>query len=64
MNEHDKAFEQAQQRASETAALTEQDQIQLSDAEFDRFIQQISEVQPAVSDRLKQVAQLLEQEGL
>ena len=59
MNKH----EQAHQQASETAALTKQDQIQLSDVEFDRFIQQISEVQPAVSDRLKQAVQLLDQDG-
>jgi hypothetical protein len=62
MNEHDKDFQDAQQRASETTALTKQDQIQLSDAEFDCFIQQISEAD-AVPERLKQAAQLLDQEG-
>ncbi|MHA3053518.1 type II toxin -antitoxin system TacA 1-like antitoxin [Acinetobacter sp. ANC 4640] len=63
MNEDDKAFEQAQQRASETAALTKQDQIQLSDAAFEH-LQQLVNTPPAVSGRLKQAAQLLEQEGL
>lgn len=37
MNKHEKAFQQAQQRASETTALTEQVQIQLSDTELNIF---------------------------
>ncbi|MHA3084169.1 type II toxin -antitoxin system TacA 1-like antitoxin [Acinetobacter sp. ANC 5383] len=62
MNEHDKDFQHAQQVADETAALTEQIQIKLSDAEFEHF-QQLVDAQPAVPDRLKQAAQLLDQEG-
>ncbi|ENU79092.1 hypothetical protein F975_03062 [Acinetobacter sp. ANC 3789] len=63
MNEHDKDFQHAQQVADETAALTEQVQIKLSDIAFDHFIQQISDAQPTISERLKQAAQLLDQEG-
>ena len=63
MNQHQQGCEQNHQQATETAALTKQDQIQLSDAEFKHF-QQLVNTPPAVSDRLKQAAQLLEQEGL
>ncbi|MHA3081348.1 hypothetical protein [Acinetobacter sp. ANC 5502] len=62
MNEHEKDFQDAQQVVDETAALTEQVKIELNDAEFDCFIQQISEAD-AVPERLKQAAQLLDQEG-
>lgn len=62
MNKHEKAFQQAQQRASETTALTEQVQIQLSDTEFEHF-QQLVNTPSKVSDRLKQAAQQLDQDG-
>ncbi|MHA3058717.1 hypothetical protein [Acinetobacter sp. ANC 5584] len=64
MNEHDKAFEQARQRVTETVALTEQVQITLSVAEFEYLLQLDHDAQQDLPDRLKQAAQLLDQEGL
>ncbi|MHA3058779.1 hypothetical protein [Acinetobacter sp. ANC 5584] len=55
---------QAQQLATETVALTEQVQIKLSAAEFEHLLQLDHDVQQDLPDRLKQAAQLLDQEGL
>ena len=49
MNQHQQACEQEHQQATETAALTEQVQIQLSDAEFEHLQQLVST--RAVADR-------------
>ena len=62
MNQHKQPRGQEHQQVSETAALTEQVQIQLSDAEFKHF-QQLVNTPPKVSERLKQAAQLLDQDG-
>ena len=62
MNQHQQACGQAHQQASETAALTEQVQIQLSDVEFEH-LQQLVNTPPKVSERLIQAAQLLDQGG-
>ena len=62
MNKYQQACEQEHQQASETAALTEQVQIQLSDAEFKHF-QQLVNTSPKVSERLTQVAQQLDRDG-
>lgn len=62
MNQHQQACEQDHQQVSETAALSEQVEIQLSDAEFEH-LQQLLNTPPKVSERLKQAAQLLDQDG-
>ena len=62
MNQHQQACEQDRQQVSETAALSEQVEIQLSDAEFEH-LQQLVSTPPKVSERLKQAAQLLDQDG-
>ena len=62
MNKHEQACGQEHQQVSETAALTEQVQIQLSDVEFEH-LQQLVNTPPTVSERLKQAAQLLDQDG-
>ncbi|WP_151778694.1 type II toxin -antitoxin system TacA 1-like antitoxin [Acinetobacter brisouii] len=62
MNQHQQGCEQNHQQATETAALTKQDQIQLSDAEFEH-LQQLVNTPPKVSERLIQAAQLLDQDG-
>ena len=62
MNQHKQPRGQEHQQVSETAALTEQVQIQLSDVEFEH-LQQLVNTPPTVSERLTQVAQQLDQDG-
>lgn len=62
MNQHQQACEQDHQQATETATLSKQVEIQLSDVEFEH-LQQLVNTPPTVSERLTQVVQQLDQDG-